>query len=65
MTNKELILKHLQFIFPSEASNSDLVKATGVCPHQQVFQITEELRLKGQISGRRIGREWFFKAKSG
>lgn len=65
MSNKELILRHLRFIFPQEVSISDLERATNVHPHQQVYIITRDLRQKGFISGRRIGTEWFFKAKSG
>jgi len=65
MINREKVLRHLQFIYPEEATNADLVRATGVKPHQQVFQITEGLRLSGEITGRQIRRTWHFKSKSG
>ena len=62
MTNVEVVLRHLNFVYPQEATNSDIVKATKIEPHQQVFIITRKLLRAGKISGRQIGREWFFKA---
>lgn len=62
MANKDLILRHLNFVYPSEATISDLERATGVTPHSQVFKITNELRLKGIILGRTIANKWYFKA---
>lgn len=40
MTNVEVVLRHLNFVYPQEATNSDIVKATKIEPHQQVFIIT-------------------------
>jgi hypothetical protein len=65
MNNYERVLRHLQYIYPDEASNSDLVRATGVQPHQQVFLITRRLVETGQVTRRKRGKEWFFTAKSG
>lgn len=65
MTNKDLVIRHLKFIYPKEASNSDIVKATKIEPHQTVFAITRGLRDQGFITARQLGREWFFKAKPG
>jgi hypothetical protein len=63
MSNRDLILRHLLFVYPHEVTNSDLVKATHIQPHQQVFVITSRLLEQGLISGRKQGKEWFFKAK--
>lgn len=62
MTNTDEVLRYLRFIYPTEATNSDIVKATHMQPHQQVFQITRRLVHDGRISARQLGREWFFKA---
>ncbi len=62
MSNKDLVLRHLNFIYPQEATNSDIVKATKIEPHQQVYIITQKLLQAGQISGRQTGKGWFFKA---
>jgi len=65
MTNTEVVLRHLNFIYPQEATNSDIVRATKIEPHQKVYGITRKLLRAGKISGRQIGREWFFKAIPG
>lgn len=63
MSNRDLILRHLRFLYPQEITNSDLVKATQIQPHQQVFQITSRLVEQGLITARKRGKEWYFKAK--
>ena len=65
MTNTEVVLRHLNFIYPQEATNSDIVRATKIEPHQKVYGITRKLLRAGKVSGRQIGREWFFKAIPG
>lgn len=60
MANRDVVLRYLQSIYPGEATNSDIVSATKIEPHQQVFQITSYLRKNKKIRGRQIGREWFF-----
>ena len=65
MTDKDRVLRYLQYIYPDEASNSDLVRATGIQPHQQIFMITRRLVVTGQASRRKLGKEWFFTAKAG
>jgi len=65
MTNKERILRHLQFIYPEEAIISEIESATGVSPHSQVYKITQELMDSGKITGEIKGIKWFFKAISG
>ncbi|MBC8507654.1 MAG: hypothetical protein ISR58_19685 [Anaerolineales bacterium] len=62
-TRKKLVLKYLQSIYPENATNSDIVVATGIEPHQQVFQKTSELRTEGLIEGWREGNTWHFRAK--
>ena len=64
MSNANRILQYLHAIYPQKITNSDIVHATGIEPHQQVFQITRKLRESGNISGTRIGREWHFQALS-
>jgi len=63
MANKARILRYLQSIYPETATNHDLAHATGIEPHQQVFQITQKLRASGEISGFRKSREWHFQAR--
>ena len=65
MINKDRIKRYLETIYPEQATNADIRKATGVEPHQQVFQITSSLMESGYITGRRIGKIWYFKANLG
>lgn len=60
MTNSERVLVYLGGIAPKSATNADIRSATGIKPHQQVFQITSHLVTKGKISGRKFGQEWQF-----
>ena len=60
MANKDKILDYIKSVSPKRLSNSDINKATGIKPHQQVFQITNLLLNKGQIKGIRIGHAWKF-----
>jgi hypothetical protein len=60
-TNRGKVLNYLKSIVPEEATNAQILEATKVEPHQQVFMITQELMNKRLIRGRRIGKEWFFK----
>jgi len=65
MTRKEMVLKYLQSIYPDDATNSDIVLATGIEPHPQVFQKTADLRKEGKIAGRQVGKVWHFQAIPG
>jgi len=65
MNNSMRVLVYLQSISPNEASNSQIETATGIHPHQQIYQITSKLLLAGKISGRRINGEWYFSAPGG
>ena len=60
MTNRDKVLRYLRSISPHAATNSQIRKATGVEPHQQVYQITQLLMGEGLIQGEQRGREWFF-----
>lgn len=65
MSNTDSVLRYLQSIHPEKATNNDIVHATGIEPHQQVFQITKKLLKSGKISGIQKGREWYFQALPG
>ncbi len=41
-------------------SNANIASATQVMPHQQVFQITNQLMSEGLIQGEKAGNEWLF-----
>jgi hypothetical protein len=58
--NKERVRHYLVSIAPEAATNSQIGQATGVQPHQQVYQLTEKLMHAGLISGEKRGGEWFF-----
>jgi len=58
--NTEIILNHLRKISPIKESNSDIVVATGIKPHQQVFQITSSLYESNKIQGIKTGKEWLY-----
>jgi len=60
MTNRDEVLGYLRSISPQAATNGQIRKATGVEPHQQVYQLTAKLVDAGLISGEKHGREWFF-----
>lgn len=64
MLNTDKVLRYLQAIYPKKSTNSDILHATGIELHQQVFQITKKLRESGRIEGSQIGREWYFQALS-
>jgi hypothetical protein len=62
MSNSDRVLEFLISIAPLDASNSEIVSRTMIKPHQQVFQLTQNLMKQGRISGRLFGREWRFSA---
>ncbi len=59
-TNREKVLNYLNKISPGRATNNDILIATEIEPHQQVFQITDNLFQSGQIQGVKNGKEWSF-----
>ena len=58
--NRERILGYLLSIAPRRATNGQICQATGVQPHQQVYQLTRDLAADGLICGEQRGREWVF-----
>ena len=50
-TNKERVLDYLRSISPEGATNGQIREATGIEPHQQVFQLTHQLMQAGLIRG--------------
>lgn len=63
-TNEQRVIDFLRRIAPESATNADIVQATGIQPHQQVFQMTRRLMAKGLIEGsrgRNNEREWAFR----
>ncbi len=59
-TNVERVMDYIWSVGPQGATNTQIVGATGVKPHQQVYMITQELKRKGMIDSRKDGREWVF-----
>lgn len=60
MTNREKVLSLLQSVSPKSLTNSEISTRTGITPHQQVFQITQELIENEHIKSSRDGHEWNF-----
>ena len=60
MANKDRVLTYLRSISPGVATNSQIGEATGIRPHQQVYQLTQKLMDARLISGEQRGAEWFF-----
>ena len=58
--NREKVLGYLSSIAPRQASNSEIAACTGIKPHAQVFQITQQLLGAGRIRSVRVGNEWHF-----
>jgi hypothetical protein len=59
------IFNLLNSIYPNNATNSEIVNATGIHPHQQVFQKTRELLELKIINGWQDGRVWHFQSIPG
>ena len=60
MTNTEKIKRLFISGAVKEATNAELMKLTGVQPHQQVFQITDKLVKKGFLKYALKGKEKVF-----
>ena len=60
MANKDRVLTYLCSISPQAATNSQIGEATGIRPHQQVYQLTQKLMDAGLIGGEQRAGEWFF-----
>lgn len=57
---KEGILQYLWAISPDWATNRQILEATGIVSHSQVYRLTRELRQAGLIEGHQLGRLWIF-----
>ena len=51
MTDRERILAYLRSLSPKAATNSEILEGTGIERHQQVYELTQELMLEGEIRG--------------
>lgn len=59
-TNIDRVLDFVRSRAPDGVTNSEIVRATGIRPHQQVFQITQKLVERGFLISERRGRERVF-----
>ena len=60
MTNPDQVFEYLRSISPRDATNAEIAAHTGIKPHQQVFQITQNLYKSGRVKGSRGDGEWRF-----
>lgn len=60
ITNVVRVLDFLWSVGTEGATNAQILEATGIEPHQQVYMITQKLKFKGRIESRRLGRKWVF-----
>jgi hypothetical protein len=59
-TNRERVLDYLWSVGADGASNGDIVRATDIQPHQQVYILTQQLMRVGRIKGERRPGGWVF-----
>ncbi|MBE9479978.1 MAG: hypothetical protein IMY80_08435 [Chloroflexi bacterium] len=57
---KQRILDLLEMVGAEGADNAKIRKETGIPSHQQVYLLTQELTMRGEITARRKGRNWVF-----
>jgi hypothetical protein len=57
---KQRILDLLEMVGVEGADNAKIRKETGIPSHQQVYLLTQELTMRGEITARREGRKWVF-----
>jgi len=62
--NQRVVLDYLKSVAPEKRTNAEILKATGVSPHEQVFQITRRLMQKGLVRGTRESWEWTFSVEA-
>jgi len=60
MTDRERILAYLRSLSPKAATNSEILEATGIESHHEVYELTQELMLEGEIHGVKGDRGWLF-----
>jgi hypothetical protein len=57
---RQRILDLLEMVGAEGADNAKIRKETGIPSHQQVYLLTQELAMRGEITARREGRKWVF-----
>lgn len=57
---KQRILDFLDKLGAEGADNAKIREETGIPSHQQVYLLTQELAMRGEIAARRERRKWFF-----
>ena len=60
MTDRERILAYLRSLSPKAATNSEILEGTGIESHHQVYHLTQELMLEGEIHGVKGEGGWLF-----
>jgi len=60
MTDRERILAYLRSLSPKAATNSEIQEATGIESHHEVYELTQELMLAGEIHGVKGEGGWLF-----
>jgi hypothetical protein len=60
MTDRERILAYLRSLSPKAATNSEILEATGIESHHEVYELTQELREGGEIHGVKGEAGWLF-----
>ena len=57
---KQRILALLDMVGTEGADNAKIRKETGIPSYQQVYLLTQELTMRGEITARREGWKWIF-----
>ena len=60
MTDRDRILAYLRSLSPKAATNSEIQEATGIERHHEVYELTQELLLEGEVHGVKGDRGWLF-----
>jgi hypothetical protein len=60
MTDRERILAYLRSLSPKAATNSEILEATGIESHHDVYELTQALMLEREIHGVKGERGWVF-----
>ncbi len=60
MTDKDRILAFLRSLSPKAATNTEIQEATGIESHHEVYGLTQDLMLEGEIHGVKGEGEWLF-----
>lgn len=57
---KQRILDFLETVGSKGADNTRIREATGIPSHQQVYLLTQELAMRGEIASGRQGKRWIY-----